>query len=277
MSKEEYYKKMNIEHQESMERIWESSNILRYLYSREISDRTIKAFGLGADETRTRIMFPLFAPGIAGFNDVIGFQSRTICTDEPVRYKNTSNTEHYKKSHCLFGINVAFKSIKRSSTAHVVEGAFDAMKMYERGIINTVAVMGSIVSSEQANLLGMMCNTVVLVFDGDPPGLNGMANAFAPLVSSMVENCSAILLPSGYDPCSYLEHNPSLRECETKALADVWLGVRLDGLKEGGGANNIKSFRIKHAMITELANAYRGDPEASYGFINLARRVLDDI
>lgn len=268
-----YYKCMKSIHRQTIKELKKADNILAYLYKRGLTDDTIRDFGLGANDDHTRVVFPLFAADIGNFNEVAGFQTRSIDGSEP-RYKNTENSEYFRKSYFLFGINAAGPYIRDSGVAYVVEGVFDAMMMYQRGFKNTVATMGAHLSHMQAHLLGLMCETVVLVFDGDAAGLKGMADSFAPLVSGMVKKQEAIILPGGYDPADYLYEYQTFANCDRKLLSEVWFKVRSDVIawKE----NMSGMFALKHSMIKEIAKAYHGDGNEEE-FIGLVRKVIDAI
>ena len=79
------------------------------------------------------------------------------------KYKNSI----YKKSHHLFGLNFAKRSILREDKVYVVEGYFDVITPQQNGLTNVVAVCGTYLSTRHAVLLSRYTKNIVLVFDNE--------------------------------------------------------------------------------------------------------------
>lgn len=110
------------------------------------------------------------------------------------------NTEGLKKRGIMFGIADTKDAILQAGFAYLVEGQFDAISLWDRGIKNVVGVMGSSLSPEQAQILMRYTTKLVLMFDGDDAGRKGMAqvqNRYGAVFS-----ISQVLLPDGEDPAT---------------------------------------------------------------------------
>jgi DNA primase len=80
----------------------------------------------------------------------------------------------------------------------IVEGFFDAAKVWQAGNRNVVALMGSSLSEVQAGRLQNRFHSAVLMLDGDTAGLKGTAS-IAECLSHAME-VSIIRLPDGRQP-----------------------------------------------------------------------------
>ncbi|HEU4948335.1 MAG TPA: CHC2 zinc finger domain-containing protein, partial [Kribbella sp.] len=112
--------------------------ILQHLRGRGFSNAEIIASGLCAegqrgpyDRFRGRLLWPIRDAG----GDVIGFGARRLFDDDKIeaKYLNTPETPIYKKSHVLYGIDLARRDIARASQAVVVEGYTDVMAAHLAG------------------------------------------------------------------------------------------------------------------------------------------------
>lgn len=132
-----------------------------------------------------RIQFSFFEhyPVVLPFRDVYGtviaLVGRTLAEAEErerlgiPKYKNTI----FSKSNHLFGLFENKKEILRQDRAYLVEGQFDVIKAYERGLRNVVAVGSSNLSANQFSLLCRYTNNIFLLFDNDEAGIKGRERA----------------------------------------------------------------------------------------------------
>ncbi|MVY96221.1 toprim domain-containing protein, partial [Enterobacteriaceae bacterium 8376wD7] len=93
------------------------------------------------DRFRGRVVWPI--RDITG--DTVGFGARRIFEDDRIeaKYLNTSETPVYKKTHVLYGLDLAKKTIARERRAVVVEGYTDVMAAHLAGVDNAVATCGT--------------------------------------------------------------------------------------------------------------------------------------
>lgn len=118
------------------------------------------------DKFRNRLMFPIQDVR----NKVIAFGGRVLDDSKP-KYINSPENIVYSKGRNLFGLNVA----KRNSNGIlnrilIVEGYMDAISLYQRGITNVVASLGTALTDSQGRLLRKNANQVILGYDSDGAG-----------------------------------------------------------------------------------------------------------
>ncbi|MCP4546016.1 MAG: DNA primase [bacterium] len=176
---------------------------LEYLHKRGISDQSIEDFQLGFavqswrqlyeflsksdfpadkcveaglirrkssgpgyyDSFRNRIIFPVRS--VAG--RVLGFGAR-VMDDSLPKYINSIDSPVYTKKRILYGLDRAWREIRREKEALLVEGYFDVISLTQSGIPLAVAACGTAFSEEQAKLLGRYTERVSVVTDGDAAG-----------------------------------------------------------------------------------------------------------
>ncbi|MCK6476128.1 MAG: DNA primase [Phycisphaerales bacterium] len=118
------------------------------------------------DAFRNRVMFPI--QDKAG--RVVAFGARKIDDQDEPKYLNSAESRIFKKSSTLYGLALAARSIQRERTALITEGYMDTIACHQAGFTNAVATLGTALTTEHADELRRLCETVVLVFDGDQAG-----------------------------------------------------------------------------------------------------------
>ena len=146
------------------------------------------------DRFRNRIMFP-----IEDIRErVIGFGGRVMDGSQP-KYLNSPETPVFNKRTVLFNIPRAYRAIKESGQAIVVEGYMDAIALVSHGIPNVVASLGTSFTQEQSRLLLHYAPQIVFAYDSDAAGQNATLRAL-----SIVRSSGAIVkvasFPDGKDP-----------------------------------------------------------------------------
>ncbi|MCS6867416.1 MAG: DNA primase [Thermus sp.] len=117
------------------------------------------------DRFRHRITFPIRDH----LGRIVAFTGRALGEETP-KYLNSPETSLFRKREVLFAYPEAKASL-REGRAIVVEGLFDAIALHQMGFAETVAVLGSGLSEEQARLLkAQEVREVYLAFDADEAG-----------------------------------------------------------------------------------------------------------
>lgn len=207
---------------------------LDYIRGRQLSERTIRSFGLGfapdswsalsdylmkkgfkaneliqanlafknknggiTDRFRNRVMFPII--DVRG--NVIAFGGR-IMTDEKPKYLNTSDTVVFKKSNNLFALNKA----KNAKTDKLIlcEGYMDVIALHQAGFNYAIATLGTALTQEQAVIIKRYTNTVVICYDADEAGQKATARAIEILRKEGI-NIKVLTIPNGKDPDEYIK------------------------------------------------------------------------
>ncbi|MCL2356573.1 MAG: DNA primase [Defluviitaleaceae bacterium] len=151
------------------------------------------------DRFRGRLMFPI----IDNRERVIGFGGRT--TDDNIKeakYLNSPETALFRKSECLYGLNLAKKV--RAREIIVVEGYMDVIAMHAHGFANTVGVLGTATGQAHARLLkNTGAEAVILLLDSDEAGTRAALRAIPILVKENLK-VKILNLRDAKDPDEYL-------------------------------------------------------------------------
>jgi DNA primase len=183
--------------------------LLRHLRGRGYSDPELVSAGLvresGWDFFQGRAIWPIRDSG----RQVVGFGARRLFDDDrmPAKYINTPETLLYKKSHVLYGLELARTAISKKSQAVVVEGYTDVMAAHLSGVDTAVASCGTAFGDDHARLLRRLMGNhdafhgeVIFTFDGDAAGQAAALKVFAGDQNFVTQTYVAIE-PTGLDPC----------------------------------------------------------------------------
>ncbi|MEI6684717.1 MAG: DNA primase [Planctomycetota bacterium] len=155
------------------------------------------------DRFRDRIMFPI--RNVLG--NTVGFGGRIMPSspfvDKAPKYYNSSDSPLFSKSEQLYGIDQARNSIGKAGYLAVVEGYTDVMMAHQMGVGNIVATMGTAINARHLRQLRRWTSKVVLVFDADAGGEQGVDRALELFVTNDMDLAIATL-PEGLDPCDML-------------------------------------------------------------------------
>jgi DNA primase len=183
--------------------------LLRHLRGRGFTDKELVAAGLareqGYDFFQARALWPIRDSG----RQVLGFGARRLFDDDrlPAKYINTPETVLYKKSHMLYGLDLARTPISKRSQAVVVEGYTDVMAAHLSGVDTAVASCGTAFGDDHARLLRRLMGDhdafhgeVIFTFDGDAAGQAAALKVFAG-DQNFVSQTYVAIEPTGLDPC----------------------------------------------------------------------------
>ena len=229
------------------------------------------------DRFRKRVMFPI--QDIR--NKVIAFGGRVLDDSKP-KYINSPENIVYSKGRHLFGLNVAKKSDLKNII--IVEGYMDAISLYQRGITNVVASLGTALTEAQGRLLRRYSERVTIGYDSDGGGQAATLRGL-----EMVQNIGCdvrILQISGAkDPDEYvIKYGPErFLKCVEQAISLVEFKVKM--LKQNLNLENIND-KIKflnevakilanvtnsierELYIEKIAAEYKVSKESIYGEVN---------
>ena len=189
----------------------EGEALFKHLRQKAFSQDELVAAGLVAvgrsayDRFRGRLLWPIRDAS----GDTIGFGARRIFDDDRIeaKYLNTSETAIYKKSHVLYGLDLARREIARSSQAVIVEGYTDVMACHLAGVTTAVATCGTAFGDDHSRVLRRFLNDheefrgeVIFTFDGDSAGQKAALKAFGG-DQNFVSQTYVAVEPTGMDPC----------------------------------------------------------------------------
>jgi DNA primase len=123
------------------------------------------------------------------------------------KYINTNNSEIFVKNNTLYGLDKALPFIKKENAVFVVEGYFDMITLYSKGVKNAVATMGTALSKNHIVNLSRLSDEIILLYDGDKAGINAINRGmelFGSFMESPEKNIYAVCLNDGSDPDSFV-------------------------------------------------------------------------
>lgn len=153
------------------------------------------------DRFRNRIMFPIL--GLKG--QIIGFGGRVLDQGEP-KYLNSPETPLFEKGREIYNFFSARRAIREANSVVVVEGYMDVIALWQHGIENVVATLGTATTAFHLQKLLRQTDHIVFCFDGDKAGRKAAWRALEnglPLISDG-KYLSFLFLPEGDDPDSYV-------------------------------------------------------------------------
>ena len=156
------------------------------------------------DRFRGRVIFPI--RNIKG--DFIAMGGRIIDEGEP-KYLNSPETSFFNKSNELFGLYEVKEREKNIASLIVVEGYMDVIGLYQHGIKNAVATLGTAVTPNHVSKIMRYTNKIFFAFDGDLAGgkaaWKAVENTF-PIIREDV-NIHFLFFEQGHDPDSYINEH----------------------------------------------------------------------
>jgi len=152
---------------------------------------------------RNRIIFPI--KNISG--NIIGFGGRIIDDNNNLaKYINSPETPFFKKGSNLYNLDKARKLSNKIEYVYLVEGYMDVIGLYKNGIENTVANLGTALTSKQIQILCQFYNHIIICFDGDQSGYKAALRAAENIIDEMKpdKKISFLLLENNLDPDNYV-------------------------------------------------------------------------
>ncbi|HFC10587.1 MAG TPA: DNA primase [Candidatus Kaiserbacteria bacterium] len=175
------------------------------------------------DRFRNRLMFPI--RDTAG--RTVAFTGRALSEDDPAKYLNSPETDLFKKSEIIFGMNKAKDAIRTRGFALLVEGQMDVIHCHQAGFTNAIALSGTALSSRHVELIKRYADNLMLVFDGDKAGLSATKRS-AELALFAGMHVKAVALPDGKDPADLISADAkefSTRVAEARSVIEFFLST----------------------------------------------------
>ena len=141
------------------------------------------------DKFRNRVMFPIRN----NRGEVVGFGGRVI-TDEEPKYLNSPETILFKKGELLYSLFESKKSIAESNSAIIVEGYTDVIGLYQFGVGNSLATLGTATTGNHINKIFRISDQIIFCFDGDDAGRKAAEKAMKLCLPLVRKNKEAYFL-----------------------------------------------------------------------------------
>lgn len=222
--------------------------------------------GTWYDRFRNRLMFPI--RDSAG--RTVAFTGRALDPNDQAKYLNSPETDLYKKSEILFGMDKAKDAIRKRGFALLVEGQMDLLLLHQIGFENTIALSGTALTNQHLSLIKRYADNLMLALDSDRAGLNAsMKNAIAALRAGM--HVKAVRLPSGKDPADLVNEDPkdlTRRIKESEPIVEFFLSVLAEAEKDPH-----RLILLAEKTVLPLITAIQSPMEREH-FVGITARAL---
>ena len=254
----------------------------KYLRDRGLSEKTIRAYGLGyskdswtdlydhltklgykeeelldlnliskskngnyIDRFRDRVMFPI----INRNNKVIAFGARGFGDAKP-KYLNSRETPIFHKGSNLFNMNIISRESSRQRII-LVEGYMDVISLYNSGINCSVASLGTSLTEDQAAIIKKMAKDIYICYDSDKAGINATSRAIDIFLSKSCKP-KIIELEGGLDPDDFIKKY-GMEGFENKIKSAIsYIDFKIKILRENFNledAEGLSNFTVESAKI----------------------------
>ena len=236
--------------------------------------------GVFVDRFKNRLMIPI--QDVAG--RFIAFGGRVLNDSKP-KYINSPENIVYSKGRNLFGLNIAKKSDTKKII--IVEGYMDAISLYQRGITNVVASLGTALTQQQGRLLRKCSEQVIIGYDADGAGQAATLRGLD-ILQNMGCDVRVLQIYGAKDPDEFvIKYGPErFNKCVDNAISLVEFKVKVlkqnlnienvnDKIKFLNGTAQILSKVDndieKEIYIDKISEEYKISKEAIYGEVNKLR------
>lgn len=229
---------------------WDS--LLNYFKDKKVSPSLLEKAGLALrrqnkegfyDRFRGRVIFPIFTDQ----GTVVAFGGRTLFDVEP-KYLNSPDTPKYTKGKLLYGLNFSKEDIRKKDEIILVEGYTDFLSLYQFGIKNCAASLGTSLTTNQVNIAHRFAAVITTCYDGDVAGRKAALRAISLCFEKGVQ-IKIMILPRGSDPDSFIqEHGAAeFESLKDKSLPALKYLIDLSMFKK-----NMKSPEVKTQVIRTI-------------------------
>lgn len=215
---------------------WDS--LYKYFKGKGVEDKILLELGLISekngrcyDKFVNRVMFPII--NTAG--KVIGFGGRAL-GDIPPKYLNSPESRIFQKKNNLYALNICKQDIAKEGSAIMVEGYMDVISLYQGGVHNAVASLGTALTENQARLVKRYTKNVVLSYDADNAGRNAALRGIDILGG---QGCKVKVLhvTDGKDPDEFIKQHGKAAFMELVAGAMPMIDYKIDSIRQNVDIN----------------------------------------
>ncbi len=200
------------------------------------------------DIFQRRITFPINNER----GETVAFSARVYNEDNTNKYINSRENPIFKKGNILFNYDKAKNEVNKSKTVIVVEGQFDAIRLYSIGIKNVVATMGTAFTKEHISLLKKLNAKIILMMDNDEAGEKTAISSGEELIKNNLV-VEIIKLSGEKDPDDYIIKNGADKFKELLKSPISFFEYKLQYLKSNKDLNKSKDLaNYINSVISEL-------------------------
>ena len=183
---------------------WDS--LYQYFKSKGVEEKVLLELGLISerngkyyDKFRNRVIFPI----INTSGKVVGFGGRAIGDAMP-KYLNSPENIIFQKKNNIYALNISKQNVGKEGYAILVEGYMDVISLYQHGVCNVGASLGTALTENQAKLLKRYTRNVVLSYDADTAGRNAALRGIDVLGSEDIK-VKVLHVTDGKDPDEFIK------------------------------------------------------------------------
>jgi len=203
------------------------------------------------DRFRGRLIFPIEDIG----GNVVAFGGRIMGDGEP-KYLNSPESPVYVKGRCLYGLNRTKDDIRQKGFAIIVEGYFDLLSLWNAGVANVVATLGTALTKDHVDLIRRYTGHVIVVFDPDEAGKKALERSLSLFLAGNI-NAKVVVLPDEHDPDQYVRTFGREAFDELIAHAQSMVDYYIEKVigKVGTLEDKMASVRIAVPFIVNIGDA----------------------
>ena len=210
---------------------WDS--LYSFFKEKGVEDKILLELGLISekngklyDKFRNRVIFPII--NTAG--RVIGFGGRAIGDAQP-KYLNSPENKVFQKKNNLYALNICKQDIAKQNSAIMVEGYMDVISLYQAGVHNAIASLGTALTDNQARLIKRYTKNVILSYDADQAGRKAALRGIDVLGE---QDCRVRVLhvTDGKDPDEFIKQHGREAFIALTEKALPMIEYKLDALKQ---------------------------------------------
>ncbi len=169
-------------------------------FDRGILDAAGLVSSRGGERFAGRITFPISDRR----GRIVGFGARALGDAQP-KYLNSPETEIFNKRDLLYGFPQVSEAVRKERAALVVEGYTDVLMLYQSGIKNAVATLGTATTPGHLRMLSGYVDKIYVLFDPDAAGERAIERAAA-TAAELKLDLRVLRLPE--DPADWLLGHP---------------------------------------------------------------------
>lgn len=191
------------------------NSLYNHLKSQGFDEKTMMEAGLISksgsryyDKFRDRVIFPIQNT----MGKVIGFGGRAI-GDQMPKYLNSPETPVFSKKNNLYGLNITKDAVSSENRIILVEGYMDVVSLYQSGVKNVAASLGTALTENQARLIKRFTKNVTLSYDSDSAGVAAAVRGSGILHDEGLK-VRVLHVTDGKDPDEFVKEHGRLKYIE---------------------------------------------------------------
>ncbi|MCA1718064.1 MAG: toprim domain-containing protein [Actinobacteria bacterium] len=248
----------------------ERSGFMQAARKVDLDRGALEAAGLlsqrGGERFVDRVMFPISDRR----GRIVGFGARALGDAKP-KYLNSPETELFNKRSLLYGFPQVAEAVRKEGAALVVEGYTDVLMLYQSGIKNAVATLGTAMTEQHLKTLSGHADRIYLLFDPDEAGEKAVEKA-AVTAAELKLDLRVLRLPE--DPADWLLEHASgeFLDLLSEAVPILEYSIRrIAGQVRGAGATSrARAVPEVKALVRQIE-----DPVLHREALRLAAEALD--